>query len=238
MYRNIVAASDRAEPTAAVSTAIALCDEDARVTVTPAGATADQLRDAAAAHSADLLVLAPSLRHGARPAVLQLAQDAPCALAVASDAPRSDPGPGDRVGVAYDGSAEADLALAAALDVALQTGARLVLLGVTEAGGDPAATCRTLCAGAVRAGDDVITEMRLLHGVPGPAILAACDDLALIVAGSRHLGPPSRVLAGSVSGALLNRSPVPVLVTPRPAAPLPRRFAPRRRLIAGGVLAK
>ena len=225
MYRNIVAASDRAEPTAPLSAAVALCDQGASVTVTPAGWTADQLRDAADAHDADLLVLAPSLRHGARPAALQLAQDAPCALAVAADFPRPDLGPGDRVGVAYDGSREADLALAAGLDIARDTGVRLVLIGVTEAGKDAGVTCLTLCMAAMRAGDDVGVDIRLLRGVPGPAILGACGDLALLVAGSRHLGPPGRVLAGAVSGMLLARSPIPVLVTPRPRARVARRFS-------------
>jgi nucleotide-binding universal stress UspA family protein len=237
VYRTIVAAGDRAEPTAALSTAIALCDADAQVTLAPGGRTADQLRDIAVAHAADLIVLAPSLRHGARPAVLQLAQDAPCALAVAGATPGPNLGPGDRIGVAYDGSAESELALSTARAIAGETGARLVLIGATEAGGDPAATCRVLCAAVDRAGD-VRCDTRTLRGVPGPAILAAGDDLALLVAGSRHLGPPGRVLTGSVSGLLLARSATPVLVTPRPAARPARRFAPARRLIAAGVLAR
>jgi nucleotide-binding universal stress UspA family protein len=152
----------------------------------------------------------------------RLAQDAPCAVAVAGDRGGIRLGPHDRIGVAYDGSHEADIALEAATALADATGARLLLIGVIEPGAEPARLWTHLrdAAGAMTG----VGEVELKRGIPARAILDDTHDLALVVAGSRPIGAPGRVCAGSVSGALLANSTVPVLVTPRPVLRRTGRF--------------
>jgi nucleotide-binding universal stress UspA family protein len=61
---------------------------------------------------------------------------------------------------------------------------------------------------------------RALSGVPGPAIVEACEEagIDLLVAGSRSHGPLARTLLGSVSRQLAHNASCPVLVVPRPVA--------------------
>jgi nucleotide-binding universal stress UspA family protein len=72
----------------------------------------------------------------------------------------------------------------------------------------------------VKAVDERIAATgRALSGVPGPAIVEACEEAGadLLVAGSRGYGPVRRVLLGSVSTQLVHQAHCPVLVVPRPS---------------------
>jgi nucleotide-binding universal stress UspA family protein len=138
-------------------------------------------------------------------------------------------GPFRTIAVAYDDTPEAKAALARAEALALACRATIVVFTVS---GPPAvvpgATGYTPAippeAGAivtrtVKGVDErVAATGRALSGVPGAAIVEACEEAGadLLVAGSRSYGPVLRVLLGSVSTQLMHRAPCPVLVVPRP----------------------
>ncbi|HEX6228061.1 MAG TPA: universal stress protein, partial [Solirubrobacterales bacterium] len=63
----------------------------------------------------------------------------------------------------------------------------------------------------------VTVEGRQLSGPPAETLADACEDgVDLLVAGSRGYGPLTRVMLGSVAAKLIDLSPCPVLVVPRP----------------------
>jgi nucleotide-binding universal stress UspA family protein len=187
---------------------------------------------------ADLIVLGPT-HHGAvgrltgRTTVQRLLHGAPCALAVAAPGQEQMPQRITRVCVAYDGSEEADIALAAAYRIAAGHGAEVLLCTALEPIGYPSMYApipidasieeqrereaeKALDAAAARAPDGVAVSRRIARGPAAGTILAAADSEGdLIVTGSRSYGPLRRVLAGSVSIDLLTHAHVPVLVTPR-----------------------
>jgi nucleotide-binding universal stress UspA family protein len=65
----------------------------------------------------------------------------------------------------------------------------------------------------------VAAEGVVLDGAIIPGLLGVLEDgVDLVVTGSRAYGPIGRVLAGSVSGALIHEAPCPVVVVPRALA--------------------
>jgi nucleotide-binding universal stress UspA family protein len=132
------------------------------------------------------------------------------------------------IAVAYDGTAEAKLALKHAEALARAAGARLRVLTVAEpampvptgVGYAPALgfDAEALIEEALAAvGPDVQTKSRRLAGRAATALAEACEDgVDLLVAGSRGYGPLGRVFAGSVCAKLICEAPCPVLVAPRP----------------------
>jgi nucleotide-binding universal stress UspA family protein len=210
----------------------------------PSDATARVLAEVAEAKQADLVVVGSS-RRSALGRLLpgttaeQLLHEAPCPVAVA---PRGYSG-GDirRVGVAYDGSPEADAALRAAESFALERGTALTVYCVVEppspsAGMITAATggewpsdsaterAHDLLQGVVRdAPHGVRPEWLLLYGVPADEIAGRTYGVVdLLFVGSHGYGPLRRALLGNVSGALVRAAGCPVVVTPRTT------IAPRR----------
>ncbi len=130
--------------------------------------------------------------------------------------------------VAVDGSPAAASALREAVDIARSEGARLTLMNVaklprllvgpyavplTEA--DLEASAREVLEEAEQlVPDDVAVSTFVGHG-PAPAAILQRVEAArhdLVVMGSRGLGPTGALLLGSVSRAVLARSPVPVLI--------------------------
>jgi nucleotide-binding universal stress UspA family protein len=131
--------------------------------------------------------------------------------------------------VAVDGSKESDLALEAAVDLALGTNARLTLLHVSST---PPASLSTTPAGAAVAAElpeyhekvlheavdkvpkDLPITTLLLEGNPAHTIVKAAGEREhdLIVIGSRGRGRASAALLGSVSHEVLHEAQVPVLV--------------------------
>ena len=194
------------------------------------------LTQLAQAEAADLLVVGPSHRRRLGRArhnttAQRVLHDAPCAVAVATRRSR----PVRRVGVAYDGSPESELALEAGRELARWLEATLVLFGVTEPplmdGGvavpvapaaEAAARQRTeavLTAAVNRMAPDVAVSRQTLVGRPAQILpRLALPDVDLMVTGSRGHGPLRRVFLGSVSAALIGADEVPVVVTPRGAA--------------------
>ena len=224
-----------------------------RIRAVPSASVPRALTELAEAEHADLVVVGSSHR-GAIGRVLpgttaeRLLHGAPCAVAVA---PRGYRG-GDirRIGVAYDGSAEAEAALRAAEALALERSAALTVYSVAEparptdsmiAAGTGAEwpsqaakdrARRLLYAVADEAPDGLDLETLLLRGDPAAEIAdRAHGAIDLLFVGSRGYGPLRRALLGSVSGALVRDAGCPVVVTPRTAVP-PRR-APNSAVAAG-----
>jgi nucleotide-binding universal stress UspA family protein len=194
------------------------------------------LTELAEAEHADLIVVGSSRRGPAGRISLErtagrLLQGAPCAVAM----PPADARGGDRfrhIGIAYDGSREAESALTAGYAIAASTGAAVTLLyalPATEIGGVPANAASEragrkarleaqdrLDAAAAAAPGGVNPRTELLYGPPAHVIADACDGIVdLLVTGSRGYGPVQRALIGSVSEVLIERAHHPVLVLPR-----------------------
>jgi len=145
------------------------------------------------------------------------------------DAPAEEHGPIRTIAVAYDDTAEAKAALARAEELAIACRATIVVLTVSAppavvAGAAGYAPAIPLEAGSIvtktiKSVDERLAATgRALSGVPGAAIVEACEEAGadLLVAGSRGYGPLKRVLLGSVSTQLMHQAPCPVLVVPRP----------------------
>ena len=202
-----------------------------------ASSAARGLTEIAEEERADLLVLGahhdgPKNCATPGPTAHRLLQGAPCAVAIAPLGLR-DLERFHHVGVAYDGSREADAALAAAYALAARTGAAVSLFltvplgGVAHAGAmaperDAAAQAQRnhaqeqLDAAADAAPKGLNPRIVLLRGDPAREIARASNGIVdVLFVGSRGYGPVHRVLAGSVSEALLLAATQPVVVLPR-----------------------
>jgi nucleotide-binding universal stress UspA family protein len=174
---------------------------------------------------ADLIVVGSHRRPGDYRAHnvlgLRLLRDAPCGVAIA---PAEDELEIRRIGVAYDGSAEAELALEAAYELAARLHAAvslyLAVLPDPSPGLGPALAHREanalLDAAAERAPAGVNPETVVLSGYASAALASRAGGIVdLLVVGSRRQGPLRRALVGSTSRALAVEVPCSVLVTPR-----------------------
>jgi nucleotide-binding universal stress UspA family protein len=137
--------------------------------------------------------------------------------------------------VATDGSEPAEQALDVAIDLARETGAALQVLSVRQprpagrAGSGPAVSETEEAHGAEHIAERAAERARQAgvdatahagHGDVVDAIADAATSLGadLLVVGSRGLGPVAGAVLGSVSHALVHRSPVPLTIV-RHAAP-------------------
>jgi nucleotide-binding universal stress UspA family protein len=145
-----------------------------------------------------------------------------------------------RVGVGYDGSEEAQAAMAAAGALAGQAGARLEVRAVVDdwipafglsgqRGARVVAEWSELVANDVEhlrvsaqeaaehlGADDA--SVVALSGPPSEILLGFAAEVDLIVVGSRRWGMFARVVLGSTGETLVSGSPTPVLVVPRAAS--------------------
>lgn len=214
---------------------------DAETTVVADSSPARGLQLVAERAGADLLAVGACHR-GALGRVLlgsvgdSLLAGAPCPVAVA---PRGYD-PGDRapvrVGIAFDGSAEAEAALELAIGLAVRFEAALEVVAVAEfpdlrerpsyswlpgiedrdvERGEKEAL---IAAALVRVPDGLRASGKLLEGRAGQALAEHAASLDLMVAGSRGYGPARRAALGTATRALLHRAPCPVLIAPRDAA--------------------
>lgn len=132
--------------------------------------------------------------------------------------------------VALDGSPEAAAALDSAIDLARDEGARLTLIGVAvpirwRPAGPFYFCCPTdeeleqqaqeiLDRASETVPDDIPVWTVVRRGDPAKAILERIEqgEHDLVVMGSRGFGTAASLLLGSVSRAVIARSPVPVLI--------------------------
>jgi nucleotide-binding universal stress UspA family protein len=232
---------DYREPTEAMlETARTELEGRLPVRTTAVGASpARALTEVAEHEHADLVVIGSS-HHGPIGRVApgataeRLLTGAPCAVAVA---PRGYAGTDvRRLGVAYDGSPEAEAALRAAEALALERNAALTCYCVVE---PPPVTRSVIAAGtgsewpSVTAKEHArqllyyVTDHRprgleletvLLHGHAAEQIARrTAGHVDVLFAGSRGYGPLHRALVGSVSGALVRDAGCPVVVMSRSA---------------------
>lgn len=186
------------------------------------------LHDAAESRGADMLVIGSCHRSAAGRILAgddtrATLHQAPCAVAVAPNGYAEIAREPHIVGVAYDGSAQSDVALQYARELAQRTGARLAACHV--------ASLRVYGAGAwaVPIADDVTEEaarelrehsgltegeLTVLVGVGGEELAAFSETVDVLVCGSRHNGIVRRAVLGSTSDHLARHCACPLIVTP------------------------
>lgn len=215
-------------------------DEPALEThVTGSGSAGRGLVDLAENLGAAAIVLGSS-RRGALGRVLpgsaaeRLLHGAPCPVAMAPAgyaAERLRGGSITTIAVGYDGTPEADRALAWAGGIAARGGARVVLVHAVartapesdrERYADFTRHVHDWAAGVLERGErrlpaGVLAETRVVEGDAGEAIATAAERAGaeIVVTGSRGHGPVLRVLLGGVGAWLLRHADRPVVIVPR-----------------------
>jgi nucleotide-binding universal stress UspA family protein len=188
------------------------------------------LHDLAEKHRCDLLVVGASTRaffgHTVRGGDTRAALNgAPCAVAVAPAGYAAHHSPLSEIGVAYNGSPQAEHALAVARELAAEPGRRVsafeaVSIPADEFGGG--VSFGDTVDGIVRSARERIEALGGVeaHAAYGPvieelALYSASVDL--LVVGSRGHGPLGRLVHGSTSNALARSARCPLLVLTRAA---------------------
>jgi len=210
-------------------------EEELRLIEAPS--VAHGLHELAEREHAALVVVGPSHHGRVGLAVLgtvadRLLHGSPCPVARASTGFAAGTRTIDRVLLAYDGSAEAQGALAFAADAARGVGALVDVITVQTpsshseyagTGGLPpaldvepgrrAAELAALAANGL--GHDIVNVMLTPLWPTGEAIVSASGEADLVVCGSRAYGPVRRVLLGSTGHHLLHHATCSVVIVPR-----------------------
>ncbi|HET9074841.1 MAG TPA: universal stress protein [Solirubrobacteraceae bacterium] len=143
----------------------------------------------------------------------------------------------ERIGVAYDGSTESNLALAEARRFAEASGARVIVRDVIKApqfgegawSAEILAMHRALGERVRRAlGPQISLEVSVALGPTRLELVAFSDSVDLLICGAQHLGLGPGSELGAVAEDLARRCTSPVLIVSRPdpapaAPPAPRR---------------
>jgi nucleotide-binding universal stress UspA family protein len=184
------------------------------------------LADVAAAEQAGVIVLGHTHRqHLARVlsgTARRVLRSTPCPIAIAPSgyAGRA-PAAIRRIGAGYEPTPEATAALTLARDLAARAGGDLRAVDPRDRSPYLEAEELTVRAGLTRAvgelppGVPTVVDARI--GSPGGELVAASDDLDLLVCGSRRQSPLRALLLGSVTERLLAEAACPVLIVPLPA---------------------
>jgi len=192
------------------------------------------LHQQAEEQGADLLVVG-SCRHSALGRVM-LGDDtraalngSPCAVAVASLGYAEHPTPIAKVGVGYNGSPESKAALAAARTLAAPTRATVHAMEVVSI---PTYAFTGLIPPITGESVEVIlqeanarmqglpdVEGTAVYGLTGEELAAFCDQVDILVVGSRGYGPMRRLVLGSTADYLERHARCSLLVLPRIATP-------------------
>ena len=222
----VASASRRPDAEAELERVRAASAPSVETRVIEAHSTVRGLVAAAKAEDADLIVVGSDRRpgdyRGYKVLGLRLLHGAPCAVAIASGEPESEI---RRIGVAYDGSPEAELALAAAYELAQRLQAAVTLfLAVLPYELDGQRAQREagalLDAAAERAPAGVNPATVIVSGHASSALVRSADGVVdLLVMGSRGQGPLQHAIAGSTSRTVAVEVGVgcALLITPRGA---------------------
>lgn len=159
---------------------------------------------------------------------------ATCPVAVAPKGFREHPAPVRTIGVAYNGTPQADAAVAFAATVAAATGAslRLVTVVPTPIAAAPgigfAYDWSEVTKAGVEAAEQRLAEVvatldvpvttHVAEGVTGADLEQLSKDVDLMVAGSRGWGTARAVVLGSTTDRLVHHAATPIVVVPGPAA--------------------
>jgi nucleotide-binding universal stress UspA family protein len=169
--------------------------------------------------------------------------DAPCAVAIAPRGQALRNGGITRIGVAFDGSPEAEAAVDAAAELAGETGAAIELVTVIHppspwglASGyafdwtEVESELRTAALAALdRRIDDfegVRAEGRVVVGVTGTALTAFSKTVDMLFTGSRGGGVAHRLVLGSTSRHLAAHAASAIVVVPRATVSDDRKLSP------------
>ena len=163
-----------------------------------------------------------------------LLQGAPCAVAIAPKGLAARPRHQlQRIGVAFDGTPEAWGALETAIGLSERVHGALTILTVAEPPRYGYADSLSILGAEGLRSAEVADKERLLdlaygrvpagleasgtvlRGPPAQSLAAACDDLDLMVCGSRGYGPLRRTLLGSTSRGLTANASCPVIILAR-----------------------
>ena len=125
----------------------------------------------------------------------------------------------DVVGVAFDGSNEARVALQSAYAIAQAAGAKLRVISVVKGGKGGEEIDAKVNDALAGIGADTGVDRAVLDGDPVECLLKAAEELDLLVTGARRQSTLRKAL-GSVSTQLAKSSPCPVVVNP-PGATAP-----------------
>ncbi|HEX8105308.1 MAG TPA: universal stress protein [Solirubrobacteraceae bacterium] len=202
-----------------------------------ADSPAHALHDTAEGVEASLIVIGSTHRGVIGRAIAgttaeRLLNGAPCPVVVVPHGFAESQPPIHEIGVAWDGSPEADAALSAATVLAGAIGANLRIIRaftvpVVFAGMGavaPAASLeddvRDAAAADVDSALDLLAaehrpEAEVVHGAAGQVLVERSEGLDLLVCGSRGYGPLRAVLLGSVTAHVLSHAGCPVVVVPR-----------------------
>jgi nucleotide-binding universal stress UspA family protein len=166
-----------------------------------------------------------------------LLRGAPCAVAVAPRGfARREHAGFHRIGLAYDGTEEADLALKEAERLSRSTGAHLRLITVVPTqtpflmqvalAGELLEDIRDEFRrvqerGLSQLGEKTECEAVFMEGDPAAVLAEQAIELDLLVMGSRSYGPVRSALLGAISSAVMRTASCPVLITPRGLARTP-----------------
>jgi len=190
------------------------------------------LHDLAAEIDADLLVVGSAEPGAARPIAgstgERLLHGSPCAVALAPAGFREREQRLRVIGVGYDGSPEADVALDDAIGLAESNEATMRIFTVDppvpalEAGGEgPSTHDRYEAASRIaqeRAPGSVRAATAVVRGTPAAVLRQEAEKgIDLLAIGSRGFGPVRRTFSGGVASALIHDLPCPLLVFPRGA---------------------
>jgi nucleotide-binding universal stress UspA family protein len=217
-----------------------LRDAESRTVADPSPARG--LHETAEAEDAALIVVGSS-HHGHAGRILagstatRLLNGSPCAVAVVPRGYNAGRRGFDRIGCAFDSSAEAMTALETATAAAAALGAELTVVHAFDIGSQaeiermagegvgPEAwqlerdVQQEMEATVGRLAPRVKTSGVLREGRPAAVLADESEHLDLLFAGSRGYGPHSAVLLGSVTAQLLDHAACPVILLPRGARP-------------------
>ena len=207
----------------------------------PGTSAARALHEAAEELGAGLLVVGSTERGGIGRVLpgstaQRLMHGAPCPIAVVPHAWQQG-GALRTIGVGYVDTAEGHNALDNAVALARRAGAKLRVLSAgkdrpvtgTYGGGDPltpatryeelVVTLRVSAEQAVEAATSGVSGLEIEPDVsvgdPAEFLIAASEQLDLLICGSRGYGPARAVLLGGVSGRVVNEARCPVIVLAR-----------------------
>lgn len=192
------------------------------------------LQQLAQQHDADLIVVGSSRRGWlgrifAGDDATDAVKHAPCPIAVAPKGFSQPIGPLSALGVGFDGSSDADLALVAAKALAARDGASLDVIDVIEPydlGYTPGGYVGELSeaereraqAQLAEAGEGSDVRTDVLTGSPAAALNKLSRTVDLVVIGSSHRPLIDRILIGSTASTLLRTMNGPLLIIPNDAA--------------------
>jgi nucleotide-binding universal stress UspA family protein len=211
------------------------------------GSVGHGLHDAALERGADLIVVGSSHcgllgRIFAGDDVASTLRSAPCAVAVAPRGFADGPSRLARIGVGYDGGAQAHVALDVAKALAARERARVQVLGVAT---PPQGLTTPIGVSAVAALEakreqierciaelepDVTGEV--LDGIAHQRLAELSTEVDLLVVGSSRHGGIGRVLLGNTSETLSREAACPLLVVTGPASSPPESEPPDRQASA------